>query len=215
MSVEISASLLASDLTRLSAEVAALTKANVDRLHFDIMDGHFVPNLAFGPDFLKALRPSTHIPFEAHLMITPVEPYIETFAFSGADIIFVHPESGLDINASLGKIRHFNKKAGIVLNPSTSAEVIINLLDKVDQVLVMTVTPGFSGQRFLKEQLPKIKKVRELIGDRLIDLVVDGGITPEIAPQVVAAGANVLVAGNAIFHNRDLKNNINALRSAI
>lgn len=213
MNVKISASLLAADFTRLGEEVHACIDAGIDRFHFDIMDGHFVPNIAFGPAFLSALRPMTCLPFETHLMIAPAAPYVETFAKAGADIILIHPESGSDLDESLSKIRTLNKKAGIVLNPETPVDVLQDRLDQIDQVLVMTVHPGFSGQKFMADQLPKIKRVRELIGSLNIDLAVDGGISAENASQVIAAGANILIAGHAIFKDHNLIQNIQSLRA--
>jgi ribulose-phosphate 3-epimerase len=212
MNVKVSASLLAANFARLGAEILTCAEAGVDRFHFDIMDGHFVPNIAFGPGFLSALRSFTDLPFEAHLMMTPVAPYLENFAKSGADIILIHPESGVDLDTSLRTIRHLNKKSGIVLNPTTPVDVLHKRVDLIDQVLVMTVNPGFSGQKFMSDLLPKIKRVREMIGSHPIDLAVDGGIGPDNARQVITAGANILVAGSAIFKDHNVGENIHALR---
>ena len=215
MLFQVSASLLSANFAAFGDEVRALTGAGADRIHFDIMDGHFVSNLTFGAEVLKALRPLSRLPFEAHLMIEDVDSHLEAFAHAGADIILIHPESGVHLHRSLQRIKALGKKAGVVLNPSTSTNVLTYVLDCIDQVLIMTVNPGFAGQQFITNQLLKIQNVRELIQKRPIDIAVDGGITPETAIQVVASGANVLVAGTAIFQGGNLKSNISALRKVL
>jgi ribulose-phosphate 3-epimerase len=212
--VVVAPSLLAADFGRLREEVASVTEAGADWLHFDVMDGHFVPNISFGPLVLAALRPHSALPFDVHLMITPVDPFIAAFAEAGADHILIHPESGPHPHRTLQLIRSLGKKAGVVLNPGTPIESIAWLLDLADIVLVMSVNPGFGGQKFLPSQLPKIAALRRMIDDgaRPIALAVDGGITPETAAEVLAAGADTLIAGTSVFGAPDRPAAISALR---
>lgn len=210
--VKIAPSLLSCDFARLGAEVAAVTQSGADMIHIDVMDGHFVPNLSIGPDIVKAIRPYSSLPFDVHLMASPADMLIDLFAEAGVDLLTIHPEAGPHPHRSLQKIRAHRKKAGLALNPATPLNVLDYVLDELDLILVMTVNPGFGGQAFLDSQLTKIKAVRERIGARPVDLAVDGGIGPETAPKVIAAGANVLVAGTAIFKTPDYAQNIKALR---
>jgi ribulose-phosphate 3-epimerase len=207
-------SLLAADFGRLREEMASVTEAGADWLHFDVMDGHFVPNMSFGPLVVAALRPHSTLPFDVHLMITPVDPFVTAFAEAGADHILFHPEAGPHPHRTLQLIRSLGKKTGVVLSPGTPVESIAWLLELVDIVLVMSVNPGFGGQRFLASQLPKIAALRRMIdaGGRQIALAVDGGIAPETAAQVVAAGADTLIAGTAVFGAADRSAAIDALR---
>jgi ribulose-phosphate 3-epimerase len=213
----IAPSILAADFARLGDEVRAIDAAGADWIHVDVMDGHFVPNITIGPAIVQALRPVTKKPLDVHLMIAPADPYLEAFAGAGADIITIHPEAGPHLDRSLAAIRALGKRAGVALNPATPESAIEYVLDKVDLVLAMTVNPGFGGQSFIAEVLPKIRSLAQMIGDRPIDLQVDGGVTAETAPLVARAGANSLVAGSAVFKGGKPENyraNISAIRTA-
>jgi ribulose-phosphate 3-epimerase len=218
--VLIAPSMLSADFSKLGAEIEAIEAAGADWIHVDVMDGHFVPNITIGPAVVKALRPHGKKPFDVHLMVAPVDPYIEIFAQSGADGLTVHPESGPHVHRTLQQIRKLGKKAGIVLNPGTPIEALDNLMDLVDLILIMSVNPGFGGQSFIESQLDKIAAARKRIdaqvqkSGRDIALEVDGGITPETAKRAIAAGANVLVAGTAVFQGGPpcYADNIKALR---
>jgi ribulose-phosphate 3-epimerase len=212
----IAPSILAADFARLGEEARAVEAAGADWLHVDVMDGHFVPNITIGPEVVKALRPLVKIPFDVHLMISPVDPFLEAFRAAGADLISVHPEAGPHLSRTLQRIRELGAKAGVVFNPSTPPEVIAHLIDQLDLVLVMSVNPGFGGQKFLDSQLKKIERLRTMIDatGRDIVLEVDGGVTPETASRCIAAGATALVAGTAVFRGGREKYaaNIAALR---
>ena len=213
--ITIAPSLLAADFGRLREEVAAIEAAGADWLHLDVMDGHFVPNISFGPVLLAALRKHTRLPFDVHLMITPVDPFLQAFVDAGADHITLHPEAGPHLHRSLQTIRGLGRKAGIVLNPATPLDTVAWTLDLVDIILVMSVNPGFGGQVFLPSQLPKIAALRRMIDDsgHSIALAVDGGITARTAPSVIAAGADTLIAGTAVFGAPDYAAAIRDLRS--
>ncbi len=212
----IAPSLLAADFARLAEETKAVEAAGADWLHLDVMDGHFVPNITFGPLIVKALRKHTAMPMDVHLMIAPVDPYIAAFAEAGADNISVHPESGPHLHRTLQLIRGLGKKAGVVLNPATPVESIVHVMDLLDIIMVMTVNPGFGGQAFIASQLRKIATLRRMIDEtgRDIILQIDGGITPATAPQVLEMGADCLIAGTAVFGAPDYAKAISALRAA-
>ena len=215
--IQISPSILSADFSQLAKEIKKLEGGGADMIHVDVMDGHFVPNLTIGPPVIKSLKKHSSLPFDVHLMISPVHKYIEDFSKAGADIITIHPEATDDMNNSISKIKGLNKKVGVSLNPETKVEVILEHLDKIDLVLIMSVNPGFGGQKFMPEVLTKVRDLKKLKIEKGLDfdIEIDGGINFENSKQVIEAGANILVSGTTIFKSNDgdIKKNIELLRS--
>ena len=212
--IKISPSILSADFSILSDEIKSLEKAGADLIHVDVMDGHFVPNITMGPPIIKMIRKCTKLPFDVHLMISPVEKYIKAFADAGSDIITIHPEATDNLKRAVGTIKSLGKKAGVSLNPKTPISALIDVINDIDLILVMSVNPGFAGQSFMSEVLPKVTELRKMINDKKlkIDIEIDGGINFETAPLAVKAGANILVSGTTIFSG-SLKDNIQKLRN--
>ena len=212
--IKISPSILSADFSTLGDEIKGLEKAGADLIHVDVMDGHFVPNITMGPPIIKMVRKCTKLPFDVHLMISPVEKYIKAFADAGSDIITIHPEATDNLKRAVGTIKSLGKKAGVSLNPKTPISALMNVINDIDLILIMSVNPGFAGQSFMSEVLPKVTELRKMINDKKlkIDIEIDGGINFETAPLAVKAGANILVSGTTIFSG-SLKDNIQKLRN--
>ena len=214
--IQISPSILSADFSQLGAEIKRLEEGGADMIHVDVMDGHFVPNLTIGPPVIKALRKQCSLKFDVHLMISPVHKYIEAYADAGADIITIHPEATDNLEASILKIKELNKKVGVSLNPESKIDLILNFLDKIDLVLIMSVNPGFGGQKFMPEVLDKIRELRKIQSKNNLnfDIEIDGGINFDNCQSAIEAGANILVSGTTVFksNNGDIKKNINLLK---
>ncbi len=212
--IKISPSILSADFSILGDEIKSLEQAGADLIHIDVMDGHFVPNITMGPPIIKMVRKCTKLPFDVHLMISPVEKYIKAFADAGSDIITIHPEATDNLKRAVGTIKSFGKKAGVSLNPKTPISALMDVINDIDLILIMSVNPGFAGQSFMSEVLPKVTELRKMINDKKlkIDIEIDGGINFETAPLAVKAGANILVSGTTIFSG-SLKDNIQKLRN--
>ena len=212
--IKISPSILSADFSILGDEIKSLEKAGADLIHIDVMDGHFVPNITMGPPIIKQIRKCTKLPFDVHLMISPVEKYIKAFADAGSDIITLHPEATDNLKRAVQTVKSFGKKAGVSLNPKTPISALMDVINDIDLILIMSVNPGFAGQSFMSEVLPKVSELRKMINDKKlkIDIEIDGGINFETAPLAVKAGANILVSGTTIFSG-SLKDNIQKLRN--